>query len=83
MIRAIGQSSMAHRWRRKICAVIEISLGEGMAQKSAPLAHAAVAHRWRNLLRARIPFHPLCAIGALPSATLEGARYHRAIRTYA
>ncbi|MEH2485425.1 hypothetical protein V1280_001364 [Bradyrhizobium sp. AZCC 2230] len=77
MSRAIAPKSMAHQWRTKICAVVEFSLGQGMAQNRAPLPLYAVAHQWRKPSLARIPPNPLCATSALPSATLVGAPLDR------
>lgn len=75
MNRAIASKSMAQQWRTSGCAVVEISLGLGMAQKRAPLPIAGTAQQWRKPSLARIPPHPLCATSALPSATLGGARW--------
>lgn len=73
MTRAIAVKSIARQWRTHVCAIIEISLGQGIAQKRALLPHATMAQQWRKPSLARIPTHPLCAASALPSATLGGA----------
>jgi hypothetical protein len=45
---AITPKSMAHQWRRPVCAIIENSLGLVMAQSAPSLPCPLMAHQWRN-----------------------------------
>jgi hypothetical protein len=64
---------MALQWSSFICAIIENSLGQVMAQNSAPLHHTALAQQWSNGL-ARVAQNIRYAPPALtPSATLGSA----------
>lgn len=52
---SIAQKTIAQQRSNQTCSVIEISLGHGMAQKSAPLPLADIAHQWR---KTQLRVHP-------------------------